>query len=940
MNTTLTKQSAVGTGEVKPLSPDERLLRKAVARCLKAQVAEVHGRLTDGVSNKGGAGSGNIDHEGRPGQVGGSGPGGPGRERSSKFEELGVIRGGKVRAAPAYAGDVHESVFNKVDDETRRFRTVNQGMGRVIVVWSMDGGKWTSGDEEEVTNYYARRGVEVVRHQSLSTYATTRKSLSAINSAVPKSTKAWDAQVMREIRPIWFGLFKKGGDQALKQIRKFPKHARKMAVFGPGEMAESVRVDVVVKGDVEGHPFRGNQWTEGLGGGATEGVFHGTSLRAAQTIVNEGLKLNKNAVEAGIFASPSKQLALNYALTRALNVKSKVPVEDRVAAVLKVSEEGFSHRTDIPDPVMGFHLERQSMTDVPPEHIFSIELYRYGDCVKNGQVVSDAVPFKTLSRKTAGHLFVPVDFETLEDLGMVINKATSPSIVIPDWIEDPDVLDALEREMFKFAQGIDQTTADALRDELMDGMENGETIGQLANRISDLSDEWVEGWRSEMIARTETARAFTEGHIEAWKSTGVVSRKVWVAAGDACPFCREMDGTVVDLEDTFFDQGEEQTVDWKDQEIAMGHDYSNVNGPPLHPNCIVYPDTPITTFAGLKKIKDVKEGGLVLTHRGRFRRVTKTFRHSYTGKVVKIRFGGVAWVTVTEDHPVLVGLTNWKWVTAKDVRKGDMVCVAGSQGFINVPVLSIDYSQVKSRAVYNLSVAEDESYIAKGMVVHNCRCVLIAELSEPVELSMKGGVGSGNFGHEGRPGEVGGSGTGGSSEVTAQGQLLSGREEYLVHYYKQSGYYNMNKALREGDISNPHRNKDIEELTAAINRVPSPFDTDATVYRGVAGKRNAKQFDKQDGTEIEEKGFLSTSTSTRGVFSAMKDTGYEAAVMLDIRVPKGSRAIDMEVQRETRFSIRPQGQENEYLFAPGQKMRITGSYIADDGLKHVKVDLK
>jgi hypothetical protein len=162
---------------------------------------------------------------------------------------------------------------------------------------------------------------------------------------------------------------------------------------------------------------------------------------------------------------------------------------------------------------------------------------------------------------------------------------STPSIVIPEWIEDPDVLDALEREMFKFAQGIDQTTADTLRDELMAGMEDGETISQLANRISGLSDEWVEGWRSEMIARTETARAFTTGHIEAWRSTGVVSRKVWVAAGDACPFCQQMDGTVVELGESFFDQGEEQTADWRGQEIAMGHDYSDINGPPLHPNC-------------------------------------------------------------------------------------------------------------------------------------------------------------------------------------------------------------------------------------------------------------------------------------------------------------------------------------------------------------------
>ncbi|MDD4985659.1 MAG: hypothetical protein PHQ43_07710, partial [Dehalococcoidales bacterium] len=63
-------------GHVNPLSADERLLCKAVQRVLKAQVAEVLERLEGGAVQKGGLGSGNFGHEGRPGEVGGSGPGG------------------------------------------------------------------------------------------------------------------------------------------------------------------------------------------------------------------------------------------------------------------------------------------------------------------------------------------------------------------------------------------------------------------------------------------------------------------------------------------------------------------------------------------------------------------------------------------------------------------------------------------------------------------------------------------------------------------------------------------------------------------------------------------------------------------------------------------------------------------------------------------------
>ncbi len=159
------------------------------------------------------------------------------------------------------------------------------------------------------------------------------------------------------------------------------------------------------------------------------------------------------------------------------------------------------------------------------------------------------------------------------------------SIVIPEWVEDPNVLRAIEREMFKFAHEINQTTADLLREELLDGMELGETIAQLSDRIAGLSDEWVEGWRSEMIARTETTRATTVGNIEAWRSTGVVERKVWLPAGDACPFCLAMDGIAVGLDENFLDEGDTQEVEWREQDIQMTQGYGDVKGPPLHPNC-------------------------------------------------------------------------------------------------------------------------------------------------------------------------------------------------------------------------------------------------------------------------------------------------------------------------------------------------------------------
>jgi len=165
----------------------------------------------------------------------------------------------------------------------------------------------------------------------------------------------------------------------------------------------------------------------------------------------------------------------------------------------------------------------------------------------------------------------------------VVEKAGA-RIEFPEWLEDPDVLDAIEEEQYLFAESINGNSSDVLRDQLYEGMENGEGIRELTDRIEALYDGW-EGYRAERIARTESARAYSNGHIAAWKSTGVVDNKVWVAAADACPFCLDMDGTVVSLDATFMDEGESQDIEWNGKDISLSQDYSDVKGPPLHPNC-------------------------------------------------------------------------------------------------------------------------------------------------------------------------------------------------------------------------------------------------------------------------------------------------------------------------------------------------------------------
>ena len=62
--------------------------------------------------------------------------------------------------------------------------------------------------------------------------------------------------------------------------------------------------------------------------------------------------------------------------------------------------------------------------------------------------------------------------------------------------------------------------------------------------------------RAEMIAVTEITRAFAEGNMALWSSSGVVSGKQWMTANDelVCPICGVLDGNVVAL-DADFDDG-------------------------------------------------------------------------------------------------------------------------------------------------------------------------------------------------------------------------------------------------------------------------------------------------------------------------------------------------------------------------------------------------
>lgn len=122
-------------------------------------------------------------------------------------------------------------------------------------------------------------------------------------------------------------------------------------------------------------------------------------------------------------------------------------------------------------------------------------------------------------------------------------------------------------------------------DTVAEAIENGASLGEFASAVREVLDGDASQYRSEMIAQTEFTRAQGMGRLEQMKAAGAKT-KVWAANPDCCDFCSSMDGMTVDIEDNFFDEGDQLTIEGEDgSEKAIVFDYEAVGVEGLHPWC-------------------------------------------------------------------------------------------------------------------------------------------------------------------------------------------------------------------------------------------------------------------------------------------------------------------------------------------------------------------
>src|SRR5258708_4340316 len=137
----------------------------------------------------------------------------------------------------------------------------------------------------------------------------------------------------------------------------------------------------------------------------------------------------------------------------------------------------------------------------------------------------------------------------------------------------PDVLVYLLTMAGTKVQQIDAYTLALLQSELADGVEAGESIAQLSQRVDDLYLSEIIPNRSQVIAATEVVAASNYGSQEAAKASDLWLEKVWLGRNDGHtrPDHREADGQTVGMDEPF-EVGGDQLMYPGDISLGAGAD--------------------------------------------------------------------------------------------------------------------------------------------------------------------------------------------------------------------------------------------------------------------------------------------------------------------------------------------------------------------------------
>lgn len=290
-----------------------------------------------------------------------------------------------------------------------------------------------------------------------------------------------------------------------------------------------------------------------------------------------------SAPEKSIYNPRQRQVYRKEMKRKAILDKAKKQIEEKASDLVKTiassddSTKTFRERAESKN---GFHDKLKAYeTALTPD--FKHEIQRFFDEYEASVlslVQGNFLNTKTWEAKDPINRFLP-SREEIKTLGIEIVTPLITNILqergnealffigshIGFKLDNPRAEKFIESHAAELIYDIDTTTRDSLRKALREGVNAGEGIPSIQQRVKAVMGQ-AKDYRAEMIARTEVINASNFASQEAWKQSGVVEGKEWLTAVDerVDDECAALDGHIVPINAKF---------------------ESNTPVPPLHPNC-------------------------------------------------------------------------------------------------------------------------------------------------------------------------------------------------------------------------------------------------------------------------------------------------------------------------------------------------------------------
>lgn len=144
----------------------------------------------------------------------------------------------------------------------------------------------------------------------------------------------------------------------------------------------------------------------------------------------------------------------------------------------------------------------------------------------------------------------------------------------------PEVRKEVDVRLLQIAGDYNSDTIKKLEKEISQGLSDGESLSKIKKKVESVYSD-TKGYRAERIARTESLRASNRTAELVYKQNGY-SSVTWFVNPGACEFCQTFAGQTKSIGANFKSIGDVVTGE---SGGTMSIEYSDIDVPPLHPNC-------------------------------------------------------------------------------------------------------------------------------------------------------------------------------------------------------------------------------------------------------------------------------------------------------------------------------------------------------------------